>query len=795
MFFHSNLLKTSLLLSALASSDAALSLSSSSSSSSGCGISSSFAASSVAPTSPLTCAVVVTNDWSSGYQVDVKVGNSGTSVTDKWSVILDVPANQTINSLWNANKLAQTGNSYTYGNLSWNGTLQPKGSTSFGATFNRNSTTTGVVTCRVESGPINNAPSADFTAAVTNDTVHVQSINGVDPDGDTLTYTIDFGDGQSIVYPDAWHSYKTPGTYTITQTVSDGKASTKVSKNVVVTAAGVNRAPVAIYSFYTSGYRIGTNAKASADLNGSALTYSWDFGSGASTPDNTVSTTGYINKTGGGYVTLTVFDGQLGNTVQYWVYTSACSNTDPAPVINVNPSVNGFSLSLDATATTNADGFYWDFGDGTTGTGIYANHTYATAGSYIVTLRATAQMMSMTKSIAVTVEAPSAGLPPVVGELTCGGYEVIYDDFVNHTGYTAFHAYCDLTGSSDPEGASLSYTINWGDGSADDVSSNPRFSHDYRYYNRNVTLTVKVSDGSNVSLRQFPFYAGKPVVVNLPPVAELSCKEEPAGGGASGYVTNCDATASSDPEGKALGYEISWGDSLVESNGTGKFSHSYAANGEYQLTLRVSDGWINSYKSIYWDVRNGDTSNRAPDTCFGLGGTGTDTVTVSSCARDPDSDPITQSWNFGDGATATGQNASHTYTASGDYTITFTVSDGKLTATGTYVFSYVAPVKTTSCVFKINNQWAGGYNASFVIKNEGTTPISNWEALLTFPANETVSSKFNGTFSGNNPLTVKPPAWAITLQPGASQEVGFLVWETDMSLPAQGPVISGPSCQ
>jgi glucose/arabinose dehydrogenase len=51
-------------------------------------------------------------------------------------------------------------------------------------------------------------------------------------------------------------------------------------------------------------------------------------------------------------------------------------------------------------------------------------------------------------------------------------------------------------------------------------------------------------------------------------------------------------------------------------------------------------------------------------------------VTFSSAgSSDPDGDPITYRWTFGDGGTSTAANPSHTYTANGSYTATLTVTD------------------------------------------------------------------------------------------------------------------------
>jgi ELWxxDGT repeat protein len=54
-------------------------------------------------------------------------------------------------------------------------------------------------------------------------------------------------------------------------------------------------------------------------------------------------------------------------------------------------------------------------------------------------------------------------------------------------------------------------------------------------------------------------------------------------------------------------------------------------------------------------------------------------------SSDPDGDPITFQWDFGDGASGTGAQPAHTYTVLGTFTATLTVSDGRLSPGATVV--------------------------------------------------------------------------------------------------------------
>jgi PKD repeat protein len=79
-----------------------------------------------------------------------------------------------------------------------------------------------------------------------------------------------------------------------------------------------------------------------------------------------------------------------------------CTNWDPFPHAefgaNPNPATAGHSVTFDGSCSTapceiglaacEVHGWSWDFGDGTTGSGAVTSHTYASAGTYTVTLTA-----------------------------------------------------------------------------------------------------------------------------------------------------------------------------------------------------------------------------------------------------------------------------------------------------------------------------------------------------------------------------------------------------------------------
>ncbi|SCL59508.1 GH12 family glycosyl hydrolase domain-containing protein [Micromonospora chersina] len=90
------------------------------------------------PPGNAACSVkYTTNVWSNGFTADVTITNTGSSTVNGWTLNYNLPSGQTITGSWNAT-VTQSGSAVTARNLSYNGTLAPGASTSFGyqATLN-----------------------------------------------------------------------------------------------------------------------------------------------------------------------------------------------------------------------------------------------------------------------------------------------------------------------------------------------------------------------------------------------------------------------------------------------------------------------------------------------------------------------------------------------------------------------------------------------------------------------------------------------------------------------------------
>ncbi len=135
----------------------------------------------------------------------------------------------------------------------------------------------------------------------------------------------------------------------------------------------------------------------------------------------------------------------------------------------------------------------------------------------------------------------------------------------------------------------------------------------------------------------------------------------------------------------------------------------------------------------------------------------------ASASTDPDGDPLTFTWNFGDGTTGSGVGPTHRYAATGTYTASVTANDGR---GGTNSFSLridvgnTAPVPTiisptSSQLFRVGETITLQGSATDV--QDGNLPASRltWEVIL---HHDTHTHPFLPPTAGNNiTFTTNPP--------------------------------------
>ncbi|WP_282088502.1 cellulase family glycosylhydrolase [Aquimarina algiphila] len=148
----------------------------------------------------------------------------------------------------------------------------------------------------VVGGTGNQAPNAIFSANPTLGntplTVQFDASASSDPDGDTLTFTWDFGDGDVATGSMISHLFTGVGQYQVTLTVSDGSLNDTyiTTIDVVDTTTPTVTADIAVDN--TSGIAPATinfDASGSTSSDGTVLAYSWDFGDGTTGTGTTIA--------------------------------------------------------------------------------------------------------------------------------------------------------------------------------------------------------------------------------------------------------------------------------------------------------------------------------------------------------------------------------------------------------------------------------------------------------------------------------------------------------------------------
>jgi PKD repeat protein len=189
-------------------------------------------------------------------------------------------------------------------------------------------------------------------------------------------------------------------------------------------------------------------------------------------------------------------------------------------------------------------------------------------------------------------------------------------------------------------------------------------------------VTVRVTDNGSPTGEDF-----ETISISVDQTNEAPVLDQPSDMTVNEGETATQQLTATDPNGDTLTFEKVDGPDFmtVSASGLITLSPGFDDAGTYPARVRVSDGSLTDEADFNITV---NAQNQAPTADAGGPYTGTLSAPVNfdgSGSSDPDGDPLTYDWDFGDGQTGTGVTTQHTYAAEGTYTVTLTVSDGALT--------------------------------------------------------------------------------------------------------------------
>ncbi|GAB4406115.1 MAG: hypothetical protein OHK0039_07600 [Bacteroidia bacterium] len=514
-------------------------------------------------------------------------------------------------------------------------------------------------------------PSANFVADTRAGcsplTVHFTDLSS----GTIHTWFWDFGNGNTSVYDDVIATYTTPGTYTVSLTVTDTIAGLSSTRTEVAFITVYEDPDADFVADTTSGCAplAVQFSDRSTPGNAAIASYLWDFGDGnlGSGPDPQ-----HVYTTAGDFtVTLVVIDANGCSDTR--VYNDLVSVTEVAQVsFAANPTTGcAAPLVVNFTSTVTPAGSYsylWDFGDGTTSSAPNPTHVYNTNGDYSITLTITDAngcQEQVRRDNYILINQPVADFR-ALDLAVCTGQPVQFENL--------------STGAN-------TYLWTFGDGAVAN-QSNP--SHTYTLPG---TYTVSLLATNPAGCDDFHGETAYITVYSAP--------------GAS-FIAN-DNTGCTNPfvvtfSDNSFGDIVAW----MWDFGNGNFSTgpnpttTYTVPGTYTVSLTItSDDGCQATETIPNYIVVGP-----PQAAFDLGpldGCVPLTVNFLDLSTSPADPIVSWVWNFGDGGVSNQQNPSYTYAAAGQYSVSLTVT----TASGcqdTEVFQYVMAGTRPTANFNANTR-------------------------------------------------------------------------------------------
>lgn len=448
--------------------------------------------------------------------------------------------------------------------------------------------------------------------------------------GTELTYSWNFGDGSPLdLTINPTHTYLASGTYTVTLTTTGVCGVDIYTFDVAVLdipIIDIVPNPTSI----CSGESITFTNNSSTDGS-----YYWDFGPNGSITSSTLFDPGAITFSGTGTQTISFAINYAGCQASDTVYVDV--NPIPVPAMTINPLAGCTPLPTTITNTTiDAPGhvYTWDYGNGSTSTGIVPNNQTYLAGigdtTYTIQLIVTSVdgCIDSTNQTVTVYQLPNATFT-ILDDTICMNEAML---FANNS-----------TNANN-------YLWDFGDGNTSAmISPGHTFAGSGTFQVSLVAYTINgCTDTALVDI----------FIDSIPTAAFTNSIE------CFGNITSFTNSSTGSP----VSYEWDFGDGSPLDN-TVNPTHLYGASGSYLVTLTVMNG-VNCTSSIPQIVQVNDVPVADfvwSQTCDGQAMNFTDQSLNF---------PIGWTWDFGDGGSDIIQNPSNIYADTGSYTVQLIVSGG-----------------------------------------------------------------------------------------------------------------------
>ena len=575
-----------------------------------------------------------------------------------------------------------------------------------------------------------------------------------------------FGDGSSTTGGSPYHIYAKKGTYNVVHEINGPSCRSKDS-----IPFSVSNCSLYFREIFYDGRTVGLTA-----YDSSKNTFIWHFGDGTTATGQTVYHT--FNSAYDSALTQTMLESIDSTDTCYYsqsIYFSSCYNTA------FNYSIYGNTVTATAYQDPHNPNvkLNWNWGDGSTDTGLTAKHLYSGSGSYTITLKIADSICKDSSSKTI-----SNGLQTMMGFVEMSDSFMGAGKPLHHaSGYvyliqldsadTTLKAIKSFHFSDSSITTNIAYIpfnfTNVAPGQYRLYAAFDTLSDTIVYHNFIPTWSTNALTWNNASV----YTVSNQTVGSL--VVIMQRGRNTAGSGftpvkAIGSYLTCDASFTDSIKGNIIylspnnpnkyrTYTWHYGDGFAYT-ARGNVSHYYSKSGSYIVMLTITDstGNCTDSKSTTISISGSGSCNASYK----------DSINGNTVHFTADSaNYTTYKWSFGDGDTSISKNPVHAYASPGSYYASLTISKGTCsdTKTGLVVISagssscsaaFTYTVSSNAATFAPSKTYYKTYNWYFGDGNTSTSanPTHTYSAKGNYTASLVITDT-TGNCSDSSSQTVQ----------------------------------------